>query len=394
MISADDFDVFPKWKDAPSGAFGISNVPAVVPDEDKEAYWRIYSELVSAAEAAVADSPNPDLILRPKAYSRERGSRGHRPVDLWVSICTKDAKAFGNMPQVYAIASHRGIEVEFAASIPESDYFDAEAKTRNRSLVPLINARLPSPQSSLAQMLSTALEGDGGWAYSSGTRKESEDHGYNVFGSLPVLLETLKAKGEKTGGGAIARSYPIGSLGEVDLEQEFKLALARFESLLSAAQPSGWDLNILQGQTTVASIAPEDPFDPDSVEDGRVKVLSAVARRQGQAKFRGRLMKNYDGACAISGCDVPDVLQAAHIFPYLGPETNHSSNGILLRADIHTLFDLGLVRISPSDFVISVSAALDDTPYEEYRGNKLRLPSAKPSWPSLQALEKRWQLTS
>ena len=56
-------------------------------------------------------------------------------------------------------------------------------------------------------------------------------------------------------------------------------------------------------------------------------------------------MTDYEGKCAVTGCDVPDVLQAAHIFPYMGPETNHPSNG-LLRADIHTLFDLGLIELS------------------------------------------------
>ena len=108
MQSANDFYVFAKWLVAPSGAFGIKDRPAVVPPEDKEAYWRIHSELLDAANTAIANHSNDKLFLRPKNYSRERGSRGHRPVDLWVSICGDGAEAFGFMPQVYAIASLEG----------------------------------------------------------------------------------------------------------------------------------------------------------------------------------------------------------------------------------------------------------------------------------------------
>lgn len=390
MISAADFYVFPKWKEASVGAFGIANVPAVVPDEDKEAYWRIYEELVAAAEAAVAKSSVEGMTVRPKAYSRARGSRGHRPVDLWVSVCGKDAKTFGHMPQVYAIASDRGLEVGFAASIPESDYFDIEAKLRNRSLVPLINARLPSPRSQVAQALETVLEAEGGWVFSTGTRKSPGDSGYNAFGSLSALLSSLKAKGEKTGGGAVARVYSLSRLEAVDIQREFERALAHFGPFLEAARPSAWDAGIVEGQAIVADLSPGDIFDPSSIEDGRRRVFAEVARRQGQAKFRNKLMTNYEGACAISGCDIADVLHAAHIFPYLGPDTNHPSNGLLLRADIHTLFDLGLIRIEPGTLKISVSSVLDQTDYEQYRGKTLRLPSSRASRPSIPALEKRW----
>ncbi|WP_200883691.1 HNH endonuclease [Archangium violaceum] len=52
----------------------------------------------------------------------------------------------------------------------------------------------------------------------------------------------------------------------------------------------------------------------------------------------------YGGRCALTDCEEPRVLEAAHIFPYHGPQTNHVTNGLLLRADLHVLFDLGLLR--------------------------------------------------
>ncbi|WP_169719739.1 HNH endonuclease, partial [Novosphingobium acidiphilum] len=57
-------------------------------------------------------------------------------------------------------------------------------------------------------------------------------------------------------------------------------------------------------------------------------------------------MKAYDGKCAVTSCAIEPLLEAAHIHPYLGPKTNHVTNGMLLRADIHTLFDLGLLAIA------------------------------------------------
>lgn len=391
MNSSNDFYVFAKWLEAPSGAFGIKEVPAAVPDEDKEAYWRIYSELVDTSGKAIVGFDR--LILRPKNYSRERGSRGHRPVDLYVSICDQDADALGYMPQVYAIASDRGLEVGFAASIPEADYFDVEAKMRNRSLVPLINARLPSPTSQIVEDLDKLLQQDGNWTFNTGTRTSPGHPGYKAFDSLSSMLASLKENGARTGGGCIARIYPPEVLDTVNLQSEFALALARFSPLLDLARPSLWDAKVIEAQHSVASLAAaEEPFDPDSIEDGRKMVFAQVARRQGQAKFRNALLKVYDGACAITGCDISDVLQAAHILPYLGPATNHPSNGILLRADVHTLFDLGLVRVHPETLEIVVSPVLEKTSYKDYHGQILRAPSGKSSHPHAIALQKRWDL--
>lgn len=85
-------------------------------------------------------------------------------------------------------------------------------------------------------------------------------------------------------------------------------------------------------------------FDPAMIEDGRERVAREIAIRRGQAGFRNQLLEAY-GCCAMSGCTVASALEAAHIMPYQGPGTNHPSNGLLLRADLHTLFDLGLLSV-------------------------------------------------
>ncbi|MDO3562709.1 HNH endonuclease [Ralstonia pseudosolanacearum] len=131
-------------------------------------------------------------------------------------------------------------------------------------------------------------------------------------------------------------------------------------------------------------------FDPNSVEDARKKTLAAIVRRQGQPAFRRALLRAYRNRCAMTGCDIVDVLEAAHIVPYQGPETNHVGNGLLLRADLHTLFDLGLVSIEPRSKSIVVALALRSSSYGALHGQRLNLPSGSADGPSEQALRQHF----
>jgi hypothetical protein len=136
--------------------------------------------------------------------------------------------------------------------------------------------------------------------------------------------------------------------------------------------------------------APADAFDPKDIEDGRRKVLRAVYRRQGQRGFRRMLMSTYAGRCAITGKQAEWVLEAAHIAPYLGAKTNTVTNGLLLRADIHTLFDLALISIDPDERTIKVSKLLKGTEYAKLDGKKLAEPRAPASRPSTAAFREHF----
>ena len=116
---------------------------------------------------------------------------------------------------------------------------------------------------------------------------------------------------------------------------------------------------------------------PISAEDARHRVLAAIVRRQGQTQLRKQLLLNYDGTCCATGESAEAVLEAAHISPYLGPKSNKPSNGLLLRADVHTLFDLHLIDIDVRGRWV-VSSMLDGTSYEKLRGRKPRAPKADP----------------
>lgn len=121
-------------------------------------------------------------------------------------------------------------------------------------------------------------------------------------------------------------------------------------------------------------------FDPTDDMDARERVAALIARRQGQPAFRRKLLNAYGNRCAISGCDCADALEAAHIRPYRGKHTNHIKNGILLRGDLHTLFDLGKIRIDP-DYRVRVCDELQSTVYKEYSGKRLTLPKHENDWP-------------
>jgi predicted restriction endonuclease len=135
-----------------------------------------------------------------------------------------------------------------------------------------------------------------------------------------------------------------------------------------------------------------DLFAPDSQQDARDRVLKQIIQRQGQKKFRESLLKIYNSTCVITKCNIPSVLEAAHITPYLGPNTNKITNGLILRADIHTLWDLGLIAIEPKEMKIHINPILDGSEYQELNLRPIDLNLNEYEHPSKKALEVQWEL--
>jgi predicted restriction endonuclease len=132
-------------------------------------------------------------------------------------------------------------------------------------------------------------------------------------------------------------------------------------------------------------------FNPENLTDARERTNRAIVQRQGQSKFRSELLKAYGGQCAITDCDAEAALEAAHIFPYLGTDTNHVKNGLLLRADIHTLFDLHLISIDPNTSKVVISSSVLNTCYKELNGKPLKSPKDYAS-PSPEAIARHYQI--
>jgi hypothetical protein len=93
------------------------------------------------------------------------------------------------------------------------------------------------------------------------------------------------------------------------------------------------------------------PYASDGIDRREVASRQIKARR-GQGSFRNTLRNRFGDRCLVTGCQILDLLEAAHIAPYRGDPDNSPQNGLLLRADIHTLFDLDLLGIDPNDLTI------------------------------------------
>ena len=140
------------------------------------------------------------------------------------------------------------------------------------------------------------------------------------------------------------------------------------------------------------SIEADGYFDAENTEDARRLVTTSIVKRQGQSGFRQKLLKAYNYQCMVTGCNAAPALEAAHIIPYKGAQTNHVSNGLLLRSDIHTLFDLHLLSIHPETHRIVISPQLLVTSYAEYEGQSLMSKIQKNERPSPVALAKHYEL--
>jgi putative restriction endonuclease len=132
--------------------------------------------------------------------------------------------------------------------------------------------------------------------------------------------------------------------------------------------------------------AEEVDFDPSNLADGRQKILRSIMQRRGQRQFREQLLAAYGGKCCVTNCDILELLEAAHIVPYRGEDTNRVDNGLLLRSDIHTLFDCGLITVDHSTRTLQVSERLRPTGYWKLNLKKLRTPTSHRDRPNPIAL--------
>lgn len=135
----------------------------------------------------------------------------------------------------------------------------------------------------------------------------------------------------------------------------------------------------IEAEAQARAFGPAPSFTND--HDARVWNMRAVAERRGQPIFRRRLLDVYEGRCAISGCNASAVLEAAHIQPFRGDHTNGIDNGLLLRADLHTLFDCHLLWVT-SESKVRLAPELLSTEYSRFEGKALELPRRREDGPN------------
>ena len=99
-----------------------------------------------------------------------------------------------------------------------------------------------------------------------------------------------------------------------------------------------------------------------------------VRVRKGQSRFRAQLLTKYGEVCAFSGPTTRHALDAAHLYSYASVSEHHSCGGMLIRKDLHRLFDLGLLRVDPDALVIHIHEEIRDIPaYGDLHGERLAI---------------------
>ncbi len=124
------------------------------------------------------------------------------------------------------------------------------------------------------------------------------------------------------------------------------------------------------------------------------KVLTKRKRRELQTKFRGDLFDAYNYKCCISGCDVPEALEAVHIVTASSRQTYDPRNGLLLRVDLHRLFDKNLMQIHPnSRKVLLRGSILKSEQYKQFHRKRISEPEKKYAYrPAKEALLAKWKI--
>ena len=193
----------------------------------------------------------------------------------------------------------------------------------------------------------------------------------NGAASLPAMRQRIERLRRVPAAERSAGDYPIGCL--------MLSSPVFFEEPDWIEPPTDWSPNIVQEKSydlshgegariwerclalararSVAKQVDEPVLDPEGERYGEPML---VRPRLGQGTFRVAVMDAYGRACAVTTEHSLPVLEAAHIRPYAEGGPHDVSNGLLLRTDIHRLFDAGYVTVSPDTLRFEVSRRLKD----------------------------------
>jgi putative restriction endonuclease len=135
---------------------------------------------------------------------------------------------------------------------------------------------------------------------------------------------------------------------------------------------------------------PVNAVEPELATNARFGQPQIILPRLGQGAFRVIVTDVYKRQCALTKSHVLHVLEAAHIRPYAEGGSHSPTNGLLLRQDIHTLFDRGYVTVT-SDYHVEVSRRLKEEfdngkEYYALHGKTILLPQNPASRPSTEQL--------
>lgn len=161
--------------------------------------------------------------------------------------------------------------------------------------------------------------------------------------------------------------------------------------------PVKYDLTVSEGQRVciaqAISVTKAEPTEeaPLLQVQPRYGDPRLVRPRLGQNTFRIAVLDAYNRGCAVTHEHSLPALEASHIRPFAQNGPHEIRNGLLLRADLHRLFDKGYVTVTP-EYRLEVSSRLqadyhNGRTYYPLHGTQLQIPVTSSNWPDREYLE-------
>lgn len=157
-------------------------------------------------------------------------------------------------------------------------------------------------------------------------------------------------------------------------------------------EPEGWALWGALQDRIARAIVPQQGSALYSLREAPRFGIPVITRpRLGQGGFRVLVTEAYERRCSMTGEKTLPALEAAHIRPYSDGGEHDLRNGLLLRSDLHRLFDQGYISVDPSDRRILVSQRIREEfengkDYYRLNGEPLRIPVLDEAVPAAEYL--------
>lgn len=179
----------------------------------------------------------------------------------------------------------------------------------------------------------------------------------------------------------------------ISIPPDFSLNIVSGKGYSSSDAATGqalWNEVTSRLATTANASVDPGPATVAAVES-RYGSPAIVRPRLGQGAFRLVVTDAYERRCSITEERTLPVLEAAHIKPYVVGGPHEPENGLLLRSDLHTLFDQGYIAVDASDLKVVVSGRIRDEfengrDYYQLHGRLIRRPREAGCFPSREYL--------
>lgn len=184
-----------------------------------------------------------------------------------------------------------------------------------------------------------------------------------------MTLEELRQEAQS----GTSRSYYVHAHGRLlPMKSVVRLAYKR----------AGIEWDAPQSEAAARQLRPDFDIQHITAQTERVRlerqkeVVERWARPE-QARFREELLVLYGGACVVTGCRVREAIDAAHIIGIDGDGPNTLENGLILRADLHRLFDRDLLAFHPKSGELRLSTTVREH-YKDLQGKVIQFPIGGP----------------